>query len=189
MFTGRGRLSTTAIYQEADICSVNTITQTKNSLITELYQTHNSWLMGWLCKKLGCSFDAADLMQDTFSRILQKDDLADIKEPRAYLTTIAHGLMVNHVRRRDIEAAYLDEIANLPQAEAPSPETINIMIETLTKIDEMLDGLPSKIRNAFLWFQLEGLSHAQIAERLSVSVSSVRQYIAKALLHCITMTA
>lgn len=189
MFTGRARLSNTAIYQSADICTVDSIPQTRDSLVTELYQTHNSWLMGWLCKKLGCSFDAADLMQDTFSRVLQKDDLTNIKEPRAYLTTIAHGLMVNHVRRRDIEAAYLDEIANLPQAEAPSPETINIMIETLTKIDEMLDGLPSKIRNAFLWFQLEGLTHAQIAERLSVSVSSVRQYIAKALLHCITMTS
>ena len=182
-------MSNLAIYQDIDVCTVNMPSQSRDSLITELYQNHNSWLMGWLCKKLGCSFDAADLMQDTFSRVLQKDDLADIKEPRAYLTTIAHGLMVNHVRRRDIEAAYLEEISHLSQAEAPSPETINIMIETLTRIDEMLDGLPSKIRNAFLWFQLEGLSHAQIAERLSVSVSSVRQYIAKALLHCINMSS
>ncbi|THK41217.1 sigma-70 family RNA polymerase sigma factor [Methylophaga sp. SB9B] len=182
-------MSNTAIYQDLGAYTVNTPHQTRDSLVTDLYQKHNSWLMGWLSRKLGCSFDAADLMQDTFSRILQKDDLTDIKEPRAYLTTIAHGLMVNHVRRRDIEAAYLEEISNLPQAEAPSPETIAIMIETLTKIDQMLDGLPSKTRNAFLWFQLEGLSHAQIAERLSVSVSSVRQYIAKALLHCITMTS
>jgi len=189
MLTGRGCLSNTAIYQHVDVCTVDSITQTRDSLITELYQKHNSWLMGWLCRKLGCSFDAADLMHDTFSRVLQKDDLTDIKEPRAYLTTIAHGLMVNHVRRRDIEAAYLEEISHLSQAEAPSPETINIMIETLTQIDEMLDGLPGRVRSAFLWFQLEGLSHAQIAERLSVSVSSVRQYIAKALLHCINMSS
>lgn len=182
-------MSNTAILQNVDVYTVNPSLQTRDSLITDLYQAHNSWLMGWLCRKLGCRFDAADLMQDTFSRVLQKDDLTDIKEPRAYLTTIAHGLMVNHVRRRDIEAAYLEEISQLPQAEAPSPETINIMIETLTRIDEMLDGLPDKVRNAFLWFQLEGLSHAQIAERLSVSVSSVRQYIAKALLHCITMSS
>ena len=181
-------MNNTAIYQEVDACTVNTITPTTPSrdlLITELYQTHNSWLLGWLRRKLGCSFDAADLVQDTFSRILQKDDLTNIKEPRAYLTTIAHGLLVNHVRRRDIEKAYLETISHLPQAEAPSPETINIMIETLTKIDEMLDGLSGKVRNAFLWFQLEGLTHAQIAARLSVSVSSVRQYIAKALVHCI----
>ena len=61
------------------------------------------------------------------------------------------------------------------------------MVETLAKIDEMLDGLPERVRSAFLWCQLEGLSHAEIASRLSVSVSSVRQYIAKALLHCLNM--
>nr|WP_320167387.1 sigma-70 family RNA polymerase sigma factor [uncultured Methylophaga sp.] len=143
--------------------------------------------MGWLRKKIGCSFDAADLMQDTFSKILQKDDLGSIKEPRAYLTTVAHGLMVNHVRRKDIERAYLDALENMPEVDVPSPESLNIMVETLAKIDEMLDGLPERVRSAFLWCQLEGLSHAEIASRLSVSVSSVRQYIAKALLHCLNM--
>jgi RNA polymerase sigma factor (sigma-70 family) len=95
--------------------------------------------------------------------------------------------MVNHVRRRDIENAYLDAISNLPDVETPSAETVNIMVETLAKIDEMLSGLSDKVRKAFLWCQLEGLTHAEIASRLSVSVSSVRQYIAKALLHCIKM--
>lgn len=160
---------------------------TRNASIAELYLAHNSWLLSWLRKKLGCSLDAADLMQDTFSRLLQKDDINEIHEPRAYLTTIAHGLMVNHLRRRDIERAYLETLADTPEVEAPSPEDLNIVIETLTKIDEMLDGLPAHVRNAFLWCQLEGLTHAQIATKLSVSVSSVRQYIAKALLHCIKM--
>lgn len=159
----------------------------RNVLVTNLYQLHNAWLLGWLRKKLGSSLDAADLMHDTFSRLLQKDDLSTINEPRAYLTTIAHGLMVNHVRRRDIERAYLDAIFNLPEFQTPSAEAMNIMIETLTKIDEMLSGLSSKVRHAFLWYQLEGLTHAEIASRLAVSVSSVRQYIAKALLHCIKM--
>lgn len=159
----------------------------RNSLVTELYQAHNSWLLGWLRRKIGSSLDAADLMHDTFSRLLQKEDLPVINEPRAYLTTIAHGLMVNHIRRRDIEYAYLNAIAHLPEVEMLSAETINIMVETLTNIDAMLSGLSSKVRHAFLWCQLEGLTHAEIAERLNVSVSSVRQYIAKALLHCVNI--
>lgn len=163
-------------------------TSLRNVLVTELYQLHNAWLLGWLRTKLGSSLDAADLMHDTFSRLLQKEDLSVINEPRAYLTTIAHGLMVNHIRRRDIEKAYLNAISHLPEAETLSAEAINIMVETLTNIDEMLNGLSSKVRDAFLWCQLEGLTHAEIAIRLDVSVSSVRQYIAKALLHCINMT-
>jgi RNA polymerase sigma-70 factor (ECF subfamily) len=116
-----------------------------------------------------------------------KEDLSLITEPRAYITTIAHCLMVNHLRRRNIEQACLSAIACLPQSEVPSPETLAITVETLVCIDAMLDGLPPNVRRAFLWCQLEGLSHAAIASRLSVSVSSVRQYIAKALLHCIAM--
>lgn len=71
----------------------------------------------------------------------------------------------------------------------PSPETLAITIETLVKIDAMLDGLAPKARRAFLWCQLEGISHAEIAARLGVSVSSVRKYIANALLHCIALQA
>ena len=179
-------MSNAAVYQDLNVGTVSH-RSTRNGLVTELYQAHNAWLLGWLRKKIGCSLDAADLMHDTFSRILQKEELPEINEPRAYLTTIAHGLMVNHVRRRDIEQAYLDAISYLPQAEMLSTEIINIMVETLTNIDEMLRGLSSKVRRAFLWCQLEGLTHAEIAARLSVSVSSVRQYIAKALLHCINM--
>jgi RNA polymerase sigma factor (sigma-70 family) len=157
----------------------------QNLLIQDFYTSHKSWLYSWLSKKVGSSFDAADLTHDTFVKVLLKDDLARISEPRAYLTTIAHRLMVNHLRRRKIELSCMQAIAHMPQIEAPSPETLAITIETLVKIDEMLDGLPANVRRAFLWCQLEGLGHAEIAERLSVSVSSVRQYIAKALLHCI----
>lgn len=155
--------------------------------MTALYESHNLWLTGWLSKKLGCRTDATDLAHDTFLRVLSKQNLQDIVEPRAYLTTIAHGLMVNHLRRRDLERAYLAELALLDEREMPSAETRLIMLEALVRIDAMLDGLAPKVRQAFLLHQLESLKHAEIAERLAVSVSSVRQYIAKALLHCMLL--
>lgn len=149
------------------------------------YEAHNRWLFSWLRKKLGCHFDAADLAQDTFLRILSKQNLQDIVEPRAYLTTVAHGLMVNHLRRRDIEKAYLAELDCLPASETPSTETRLMVLETLIRIDAMLDGLPPRVRLAFLLHQLEDLTYAEIAARLRVSISSVRQYVARALLHCL----
>lgn len=156
-------------------------------LIEDFYVEHNSWLNKWLSRKVGSSSDAADLTHDTFIKVMLKNDLSFITEPRAYLTTIAHRLMVNHVRRNKIEQVCMQAIAELPEALVPSPETIAISIETLVRIDEMLDGLPKNVRHAFLLCQLEGISHAEIAKRLSVSVSSVRQYMAKALAHCIAI--
>ncbi len=150
-----------------------------------LYQEHQGWLQGWLRKKLGCAFDAADLVHDTYLRVLARREPGDIREPRSYLATIAHGLMVNHLRRRDLERAYLETLAQLPQAQSPSPEERALALEALCEIDAMLDGLPVPVRRAFLLCQLEGLTHADIAKTLGVSVGSVRLYIARALRQCL----
>ena len=110
--------------------------------------------------------------------------LEDIREPRAFLTTVARRVMVSHLRRREVERAYLDALAHLPENLAPSPEERAIVLETLMEIDRILDGLPAKVRQAFLWAQLDGLSYAEIAERLGVSLSSVKQYMARAIRQC-----
>lgn len=153
-----------------------------------LYNEHQGWLQTWLRKKLGCVFEAADLTQDTFVRIALQRELETLREPRAYLRTVAHGLMVNHLRRRTLEQDYLAALASLPELETPSPERQAILLETLHEISAMLDGLPVNVKIAFLSVQLEGASHQQIAEQLNVSVSSVRKYIVRALTHCLAFT-
>ena len=157
------------------------------SLITDFYINHRSWVYSLLCKKLGSTNDAADLTQDTFVSILSINDLSIIVEPRAYLTTIAHRLMVNHVRRSKIEEAFLDAVALLSENETPSPESISISLEALIQIDHILSGLSKNVRYAFLLNHLEGLSHGEIAQRLNVSKASVRKYLAKALDKCISI--
>src|SRR3546814_10729464 len=65
----------------------------------------------WLRKKLGNSFDAADLAHDTFVRLISARRHDAGPEPRALLTHIAKGLVVDHWRRRALEEAYLAAIA------------------------------------------------------------------------------
>ena len=48
----------------------------------------------------------------------------------------------------------------------------------------LLGKLSSKARAAFLHNRLDGMSHAEIAERMGVSVSRVRQYIAQGMRQC-----
>jgi RNA polymerase sigma-70 factor (ECF subfamily) len=47
-----------------------------------------------------------------------------------------------------------------------------------------LDGLPPKARSAFLLSQLDGLTYPEIAQRLEVSLSSVQQYMVRAMTAC-----
>jgi RNA polymerase sigma factor (sigma-70 family) len=163
--------------------------------VRALYRDHHGWLQSWLHRKLGNAFDAADLAHDTFLRILCARDKhhpldpdLDLREPRAYLTTVAGRLVLNHYRRLSLERAYLDALATLPESQVPSPEDQAVILETLHEIDAMLDRLSAKARTTFLLAQLEGLTYADIAERLQVNIRTVKRYMAAAYEECILLT-
>lgn len=160
----------------------------RQQMLHRFYADHHGWLNGWLRRQLGCSQRAADLAQDTFVRVLSKDDdMAAIREPRAYLHTIAKGLLINHWRRRQIEQAYLDALALQPEPVVPSPESQALIVETLLRIDAMLTQLPTRVRSAFLMSQLHGMTYAAIATELGVSERMVKKYMAQAMLHCLML--
>ncbi|WDZ98393.1 sigma-70 family RNA polymerase sigma factor [Herbaspirillum sp. WKF16] len=155
--------------------------------VEDLYTSHHGPLVEWLRKKLGCASNAADLAQDTFLRVILKRDLEALREPQAYLRTIAHSLLVNHWRRQDLERAYLEALAVFPDAMLPSEEDKAVVLEGLQEIDRLLGRLSVKARTAFLLSHLEGLTYAQIAVELEVSERMVKKYMAQAMLVCLEL--
>ena len=155
-----------------------------HQLVGALYRDHRGWLLAWLRRNIACPQRAEDLSQDTFVRLLGRDQLSTPREPRAFLVAIAKGLLFDHFRRAALEQAYLAELAWLPEEEHPGVEQLQLILEDLRAIDQLLDALSSKARAAFLHSRLDGLGHAEIAERLGVSVPRVRQYLAQGMRQC-----
>ncbi len=154
--------------------------------VAALYQEHRSWLHRWLKRKLDCDEQALDLIQSTFVRVLLKrDELSQLREPRAYLTTIAHGLVNDFWRRQKLERTYLEALATLPEASYPSEEQRAEALETLLQIDLMLDKLSPPVRQAFLLSQLDGQTYKQISIKLEVSERTIKNYMAQAMLQCL----
>lgn len=157
------------------------------SALNQLYVNNQGWLTYWLQLRLGCAYQAEDLSQDTFVRILTNEkslhQLSSVLKPKSYLKTIAGRLLIDHYRRQSIEQSYLKVQAEQPEEEAISPEAQLRVIEALVELDECLAGLGYKVKKTFWLNQLEGLSYSEIAEQLSVSVSSVKKYMAKATEH------
>lgn len=153
----------------------------------KLYAEHNAWLRYWLSSRLGCHHQAEDLTHDTFIRVIRRREQLQrqpLREPRAFLATIARGLLTDYWRRRALENAWKETLANLPEDEVPSPELSLVLFELLTEIDLLLDSLKPAVRRAFLLAQLEGYSCRQIAEELGVSLATAERYVAKALRSC-----
>lgn len=166
--------------------SSSTLTLRQEQQLEHLYREHQGWLSSFLRKRLGCSQQAADLLQDTYLRLLVSGRLPDSDYARPYLTRIAKGLVVDHFRRKRIEQAYLEELALRPEEFVQSPEEQLQLIDALIEADTLLHSLPDKARRAFLLRRVDGLSYREISEQLGVSVSSVEKYVARALQVCLT---
>lgn len=153
-------------------------------LLTQFYNAHHDWLQGWLRQRLGCRDDAADLTQDTFIQVVVARNVAQINEPRAFLATLAKRVLFNFWRRRDLERAYLEELAQFPEAWAPSQEDRALVLEALQQIDAVLGSLKPKVRQVFLLSQLQELTYREISEQLELPVITVRRYMTQAMRAC-----
>ncbi len=155
--------------------------------VETLYADHHGWLKNWLRRRLGCAHRAADVAHDTFLRLLTcRDALQTMQEPRAYLTTTANRLLIDQSRRRMLEQAYVAEMQLLAERmpAQPSPHEILMAVQALEQIGAALDGVPHRVREAFLRHYLDEQTHSTIAAALGVSTRMVQKYLVQALLQC-----
>ncbi len=181
-----GYLNDNNYYYLKFLASIKLMSQieTTHKQVQDLYLDHHGWLQQWLKRKLGCSNRAADLAHDTFIRLFNSNQLDEINEPRAFLTTIASRVLSSHWRREKLEQAYLSALAQQPENYAISPEEQTILLETLFEIDQALAGLPVIVKRTFFLAQLDNLKYAEIAAQLDISVSTVKRYLIRASAKC-----
>ena len=158
-------------------------------LLAIIFRSDYRWLINRLRRSIARDCEAEDIASEAFVRLAAMPNLTHVREPRAMLTTLAKRVLFENWRRRDLERAWLSALASAPEHSHPSPEDQEILLEALMAIDQALEGLSVKARQAFLYSQLDGLTYAQIAQHLGVSVSMVRKYITSALTQCYLATA
>ena len=161
------------------------------SSVDSLYKDNQPWLFNWLVKKLGCQHRAEDLTHDTFVRLLQtqhKQTEFSIEQPKAYLRTVANGLVVDYFRKKSLEQAYQQALNEIPELTQLSEETLYLLKETLEQLDRLIDRLPKRVKSVFLYSQLDGLTYAAIAEKLGISLRTVKRDMQQAYIHCLTLS-
>ncbi len=156
----------------------------KSTLIAQLFQQNYGWLCRRLSRHTGCSHSAEDLAAEAFLQVWLLPDPAAIRSPRALLATIAQRLMYETWRRKDLERAYLQVLAEAPDQVHPSPHEQWMLIESLQAIDRLLDGLSGQAKTVFVLSQLEGLTYLQISERVGLSQARIHQLMKEALRCC-----
>jgi RNA polymerase sigma-70 factor, ECF subfamily len=133
----------------------------------EIYQRLGDRMKSIAWNHLGNRGDAEDAVQETFLKVHRA---AKTYSGEASFSTWVFRILVNtcydvlRKRRRRIEEASMDDTPETAERTAPNVDEAKRM--TLRK---MLHDLTEQRRTVFTLFEIEGLSHAEIAEILGIS--------------------
>jgi RNA polymerase sigma factor (sigma-70 family) len=161
--------------------------ESKKTLVERLFAQHGGALQAFLHRRVRRHPDAAELAQEVYLRMLRIADLETIRNPEAYLYTVASNLAKEHARRTRKDSAALDVDDPLVQeqlAELPAMAGELDTEQRVARLREVLQQLPPKCHAAVILQYWHGLSYEEIAQRLGVSTHMVKKYLSQALVHC-----
>jgi RNA polymerase sigma factor (sigma-70 family) len=161
--------------------------ETKKTLVERLFAEHGGALQAFLFRRVRKHPDAAELAQEVYVRMLRVPDMESVRNPEAYLYTVASNLAKEHARqqRRDGDVVDVDDpLVQEQLAELPSYAGQLDAQERIKRLREVLHQLSPKCQAAVVLQYWHGLSYDEIGQRLGVSTNMVKKYLGQALVHC-----
>lgn len=163
------------------------MTESKKTLVGRLFAEHGGALQSFLYRRVRRHPDAADLAQEVYVRMLRVPDMAAIRNPEAYLYTVASNLAKEHARQELKDGAALDVDDPVLQEQLAELPPFDGQLDTeqrVRRLREVLRQLPAKCQAAVMLQYWNGLSYEEIAQRLGISTHMVKKYLSQALVHC-----
>lgn len=142
--------------------------------LNSLYRRYAVWLNRRLRARCDPE-DAADLVQETYAKIAPYA-ASGIRHPRAFLLQVAMNLLRDDRRRDARRQLYRDHLA--PPADEAEAQLHQVLLADVVR------AMPSLYRDVFVLSRFDGMTYAQIAKTLKISVKTVEWRMARALEHC-----
>jgi len=155
--------------------------------IEKLFSLRGTHLKNFLGRRVRTRDEIPDLTQEAFLRVLRADSSQAIRNPEAYLFTVAGNLareysMLSNRFRTGTDAG--DPSIESELSDWPDMDTELDAPQRRLELQAVLDELSPKCRAALVMQYRDGLTYQQIGEHLGVSANMVKKYLSKALGHC-----
>jgi RNA polymerase sigma-70 factor (ECF subfamily) len=140
-----------------------------------LWEQMHGRLCRFVCSRFADEADAEDILQDVFLKIhANLGKVRDVERIESWIYQIARNCIADYYRgRRRLvplpELAVRDEYPEEDAAESLAPS-----------VREIVESLPEPYREALILTEYQGLSQAELAERLGISLSGAKSRVQRA---------
>jgi RNA polymerase sigma-70 factor (ECF subfamily) len=144
---------------------------------------HEPALRAWLRNRRLGDLDPDDIIQETYTRLINVQSVDQIRNPKSYMFEAAKSVIFSHLRRSKIVP-----MANLADFDAigfssdePTPEDHTIDRDELQRLAETIAALPEPPRRVLEMRRLEEKSQREIAAELGITEGKVEKLMGEAL--------
>jgi RNA polymerase sigma-70 factor, ECF subfamily len=139
-----------------------------------LYVRHSGKVYRFLRAQTGSDERAKDCLQETWLRLYHALDRYDADRPFVpWLLGIARNVAQDLLRKEHVRATDPLPVEG-PVATSPAPTAAAEQAEVSTLVRSAVGHLPDREREVFLLKQVEGLTFAEVADALGVSVRTAK---------------
>jgi len=156
--------------------------------LLEAYLRKRGDLLRFFTARLRSPAAAEDLVQELFLKVNSVSGV-EVASPVALVYKLGSNLMLDRLRQERRAVCRDHEwyksrrvlVGRDDAVDAPAPEDVLTSRRRLARIVEAVQAMPPRTRRAFELHKLEGLSQAETAKAMGVSVSAVEKLISEAM--------
>ncbi|RZS71062.1 RNA polymerase sigma factor [Pseudobacter ginsenosidimutans] len=158
------------------------IAEGDESAFATVFHKYNIQLFPGVLKVLKSQAEAEEIVQNTFLKLwLNRLQLPEIENPGAWLFRIASNLALNALRDKATYRHYTAAAGNSsPEGEPDALNEISTK-ELKSIIAEAVELMPTARQEVFRLSRYEGLSRQEIAQKLGIAESTVKNQLTSSL--------
>jgi RNA polymerase sigma factor (sigma-70 family) len=160
---------------------------TPKGFVAEIAARYGRRLRRFLSVRLRNVHDVPDVAQEVFLRLLRVERQDAIRNPEAYLFTVASHVLQQHTLSRSTEPVFVDitdAFEDLAVVSGDDPAARADAAGKMELLERALAQLPPRVAAALVMHRVGGFTVQEIADQLCVSRDSVKKYLMRAAQHC-----
>ena len=148
----------------------------------ELYVRYEKILTRFCYRWLRCQTRSEDIAHDVFLQVFETYNTLDPEKSfYGYLQTIAKNRILNEFKKIDIHLLYAQKIIKTGDDATNQTENVILDNDYADLLNNMIESLSPKQKEVFIFSRIDGLTHKEIAQKMNISVATVKEHATLAL--------